>query len=406
MSEPGGIVKMSPAPPYKASTLVDGFLGRQFNSVNDLVVHQDGSIWFTDPMYGWEQGFRPKPRLPCQVYRFDPESGDIRVVADGFGRPNGLCFSPDEKIMYITDTDIIHGDGNFDETRPGTIYAFDVSFHSGSPFLSNRRVFAMAARGAPDGIKCDTQGNVYSGCGDGVNVWGPSGTLLGKIEIPGGVANFCFTRKGEMILLNEKKNSYGWRRPGSDSEANVKEIMPTKYRQSSMKSFLLHACGFAMNFPSTPLSSAQVSEPTSSTQALARTPSSQPYCIERRREKGLLTNTRTISQLGFWQINVITLRPIYPEPAVHIIAIALAIADRKIDSDAVEVSPSHIGTCKNANFGPRVVTSAGLASIGAMLERERKMTSLVCMLSYTIRSMVDHWSVLRYVQPDDVVWVK
>ncbi|OTA30401.1 hypothetical protein BTJ68_09155 [Hortaea werneckii EXF-2000] len=204
MSEPGGIVKMSRAPPYKASILVDGFLGRQFNSVNDLVVHQDGSIWFTDPMYGWEQGFRPKPRLPCQVYRFDPVSGDIRVVADGFGRPNGLCFSPDQKIMYITDTDIIHGDGNFDETRPGTIYAFDVDFHNGSPFLSNRRVFAMAARGAPDGIKCDTQGNVYSGCGDGVNVWGPNGTLLGKIELPGGVANFCFTRKGEMILLNER----------------------------------------------------------------------------------------------------------------------------------------------------------------------------------------------------------
>ncbi|KAI7570941.1 calcium-dependent phosphotriesterase [Hortaea werneckii] len=124
MSEPGGIVRMSRVPPYKASTLVDGFLGRQFNSVNDLVVHQDGSIWFTDPMYGWEQGFRPKPRLPCQVYRFDPKSGDIRVVADGFGRPNGLCFSPDEKTMYITDTDIIHGDGNFDETRPGTMYVF------------------------------------------------------------------------------------------------------------------------------------------------------------------------------------------------------------------------------------------------------------------------------------------
>ncbi|KAI7283636.1 general substrate transporter [Hortaea werneckii] len=126
MSEPGRVVKMSRVPPYNASTLVDGFFGRQLNSVNDLVVHHDGSIWFTDPMYGWEQGFRPKPRLPCQVYRFDSESGDMRAVADSFGRPNGLCFSPDQRIMYITDTDIIHGDGNFDETRPGTIYAFSV----------------------------------------------------------------------------------------------------------------------------------------------------------------------------------------------------------------------------------------------------------------------------------------
>ncbi|MTV80982.1 SMP-30/gluconolactonase/LRE family protein, partial [Streptococcus pneumoniae] len=79
------------------------------NSVNDLVTHRDGSIWFTDPTYGYEQDFRHKPQLPCQVYRFDPETGDIRVVADGFGRPNGLCFSPDEQTMYITDTDQIHG---------------------------------------------------------------------------------------------------------------------------------------------------------------------------------------------------------------------------------------------------------------------------------------------------------
>ena len=84
-------------------------------------------------------------------------------------------------------------------------YAFDVIERSGSQFLANRRVFAMADTGVPDGIKCDVQGNVYSGCGDGVNVWSPGGRLLGKIVIPGGVANFCFTRKGEMVLLNETR---------------------------------------------------------------------------------------------------------------------------------------------------------------------------------------------------------
>jgi gluconolactonase len=118
---PGGIVLMSTEPPYKTQTLVDGYHGRLFNSVNDVVTHTDGSIWFTDPIYGFEQGFRNEPQLPCQVYRFEPETGDIRVVADQFGRPNGLCFSPDEKTMYITDTDWIHGDGNVGPMRPGTM---------------------------------------------------------------------------------------------------------------------------------------------------------------------------------------------------------------------------------------------------------------------------------------------
>ena len=76
---------------------------------------------------------------------------------------------------------------------------------SGGTFLTNRRVFAMADTGIPDGIKCDMDGNVYSGCGDGVNVWSSSGRLLGKILVDGGVANFCFGRQGEMFLLNENR---------------------------------------------------------------------------------------------------------------------------------------------------------------------------------------------------------
>jgi gluconolactonase len=84
-------------------------------------------------------------------------------------------------------------------------YAYDVVFYSGEPFLCNRRVFAMADNGFPDGIKCDTAGNVYSGCGDGLHVWSPGGVLIGKILIPGGVANFCFGKKGEILMLNGTK---------------------------------------------------------------------------------------------------------------------------------------------------------------------------------------------------------
>lgn len=125
-SEPAGIVSMTAEAPYTTRVLVSDFHGRAFNSVNDVVVHSDGSIWFTDPIYGFEQGFRQPPQLPCQVYRFDPSRGiggrgSIRAVADGFGRPNGICFGPDEKIVYVTDTDWIHGDGTKDLSRASTM---------------------------------------------------------------------------------------------------------------------------------------------------------------------------------------------------------------------------------------------------------------------------------------------
>lgn len=84
-------------------------------------------------------------------------------------------------------------------------YAFDITTYHGQPFLTNRRVFAMAANGIPDGIKTDMEGNVYAGCGDGVNVWSPGGVLLGKIYIKSGVANFSFGRNGQMFIMNENK---------------------------------------------------------------------------------------------------------------------------------------------------------------------------------------------------------
>lgn len=84
-------------------------------------------------------------------------------------------------------------------------YAFDVAYYSGQPFLTNRRLFAFADSGIPDGIKCDVHGNVYSGCGDGVNVWSPGGVLLGRILVEGGAANFCFGREGELFILNEHR---------------------------------------------------------------------------------------------------------------------------------------------------------------------------------------------------------
>ncbi|KAG6115910.1 hypothetical protein E4U13_002262 [Claviceps humidiphila] len=188
MNTSSGLSYMESRPPYRSRYILQSYMNRPFSSPNDLVVHRDGSIWFTDPIYGFEQGFRPKPRLPSQVYRFDPRTRSIRVVADGFGRPNGIAFSPDERVLYVTDTHRFHGDGVVDDTHPSTM-----------------RVFAMVDAGVPDGIKCDVYGNVYSGSGDGISIWSPGGTLLGKILVSGGVANFCFGRRGEIFILNEKR---------------------------------------------------------------------------------------------------------------------------------------------------------------------------------------------------------
>jgi gluconolactonase len=120
-SSKSGLVSMEANAPYKVQTLVNSYHGRRFNSLNDVVIKSDGSVWFTDPNYGSEQGFCPKPQLPNQLYRFETQTGGIRAVADGFGRPNGLCFSPDEQTLYVTDTDWVHGDGTTDDTRASTM---------------------------------------------------------------------------------------------------------------------------------------------------------------------------------------------------------------------------------------------------------------------------------------------
>lgn len=120
-SLPSGLYSMESRPPYAVNLLISDFHGRPFNSVNDVVVHSDGSIWFTDPPYGFEQGYRPQPRLPSQAYRYDPVKKGIRAMVDGLGHPNGICFSPDEKTVYITDTDWLHGGGVTDETKASTM---------------------------------------------------------------------------------------------------------------------------------------------------------------------------------------------------------------------------------------------------------------------------------------------
>jgi gluconolactonase len=163
--------------------LVDGF-----NSPNDVVVRSDGTIWFTDPSYGWLQGFRPRPLLRDAVRRYDPQTGQVTMVAKSLDKPNGLCFSPDESVLYVTDSGANHEPGSFNPNRPHHIKAFDVLEDRR---LAGERVFAEIEPGFPDGIKVDAAGFVYASSFSGVQVFAPDGSRIGGIELPGAV-NFCF----------------------------------------------------------------------------------------------------------------------------------------------------------------------------------------------------------------------
>jgi gluconolactonase len=168
------------------TVLADSFNGKRLNSPNDVIVHSGGSIWFTDPTYGIMsdyEGYRAAPEQPVRgVYRIDP-SGSISLVADDFAQPNGLVFSPDETKLYIADSAFSH-----DPTAPRHIRVFDVN----GTKLTNGRVFAHIDSGLPDGIRVDTDGNIWSSAGDGVHCFAPDGTRLGKIFVPETVANLTF----------------------------------------------------------------------------------------------------------------------------------------------------------------------------------------------------------------------
>jgi gluconolactonase len=175
------------------TVLMDSYQGKKLNAPNDLAVHSDGAIWFTDPGYGIMsnyEGHKASFELPAVVYRLDPKTREVTVVATDMDKPNGICFSPDEKLLYIVDTGAPKHPKD-----PHQIRVYDVV---DGVRLKNGRMFVDMSPGNSDGIRCDVDGNVWSAAGwgpeiyNGVHVFAPDGTLIGKIHLPETCANLCF----------------------------------------------------------------------------------------------------------------------------------------------------------------------------------------------------------------------
>jgi gluconolactonase len=168
------------------TTIAERFEGKRLNSPNDVVVAPDGGIWFTDPFYGIRgnyEGFKAEQESKEAVYRVDGKTGQIAKVTDEVGQPNGLCFSPDYKKLYVADTGM-----------PRDIKVWDVD---GQVLRNGKRLIQLDIPGAgtpsaADGIRCDADGNIWAGARPGVQVIAPSGQRIGMIRLPETCANVCF----------------------------------------------------------------------------------------------------------------------------------------------------------------------------------------------------------------------
>lgn len=172
------------------TVLASHWQGKRLNSPNDVVVKSDGSIWFTDPDYGIlsdYEGDKSESEIGrCNVYRIDPQSGALAIVADDFVKPNGLAFAPDESALYIADTGASH------DPEKGPRHIRKVELTKDGTALGRSEIFATCTAGLFDGFRFDATGRLWSSANDGVHVYDPDGTLIGKVLIPETVANVAW----------------------------------------------------------------------------------------------------------------------------------------------------------------------------------------------------------------------
>jgi gluconolactonase len=187
--------------------IVDRYLGKRLNSPNDVVVRSDGTIWFTDPPYGIlsdYEGHQAESEIgTCHVFRFDPHTGELDAVSDWVDHPNGLAFSPDESVLYVSDTSAaVQTDGSGNHQ----IVAFDVV---DGRRLADPRVFFVMDAGLADGFRVDAEGNVWTSAEDGIHVLAPDGRRLGRLPIPERTSNCVFGGPdGDRLFITASSSLY------------------------------------------------------------------------------------------------------------------------------------------------------------------------------------------------------
>jgi len=187
---------------YNGTTTViaDHYQGKKFNSPNDIVVHPDGSIWFTDPTYGIlgnYEAFKADSEMKAAVYRVDPKTGQIDKVNDEADQPNGICFTPDYKKVYVADTG-----------TPQDMRVYDIdgkSLRNGKKFMQ-LNIPGTSTKAAVDGMRCDRDGNLWCGVAPGVQIVTPSGEPIGMIRVPETCANVCFggTKRNHLFMASSQ----------------------------------------------------------------------------------------------------------------------------------------------------------------------------------------------------------
>jgi gluconolactonase len=184
--------------------IADSHAGKRLNSPNDVVVKSDGSIWFTDPPYGiisdHEGKIAPQEQTGCHVFRVDPDTFETTIVVDDFVKPNGLAFSPDERVLYVADSARSH-----DPDGPHHIRAFDCDGQT----LSGGDVLIDIENGVPDGMRIDVDGNIWTSSAIGVECFDPQGVALGSILVPEVAANLTFGgRNGNQMMITASTSVY------------------------------------------------------------------------------------------------------------------------------------------------------------------------------------------------------
>ncbi|KAL9004864.1 MAG: hypothetical protein Q9188_002325 [Gyalolechia gomerana] len=188
----------------KTNTLLNNYFGYFFNNIDDLFIHPNGDVWFTDPQYSWFNKLTDTPpQLEAATYRFTPSTGAVRLVEDSLLQPNGIALAPNNRTLYISDTGAVSGPispyipaqgSTFNATGKRTIYAFDLS--DDATYLTNKRAIYLAQDWVPDGLKVARNGYVVTGAGKGVDVLSEQGDLLLRVQTNYTVQNFAWVGEG------------------------------------------------------------------------------------------------------------------------------------------------------------------------------------------------------------------